>query len=397
MKIIQINTVYKKGSTGIIAYQIQQECFKNGLENVVAYRYAENGQRYDNTYCVSTWLDCHIHNRIARYTKKTGAYSRIRTYKFIKYLKKEKPDIVHIHNIHGSFINISILFSYLKQADIKTVWTLHDCWSFTGNCPYFDMVKCNEWENGCRACDQYKTFFNKKQSAQNWSLKRQLYSDMKNLVLVTPSKWLFDQVKQSFLRENQAVIINNGIDINVFKPVESDFRKKNELENKFVILGVAFGWSKRKGIDVFVELAKRLDPMGYKIVLVGTDNAIDHQLPDNIVKIHRTQNQRELAEIYSSADLFVNPTREEMFGLVNIEALACGTPGITFNTGGSPECYDNTCGSVVECDDIDALEKEIIRICRDKPFTKEACLKKAKRFDMNDRFKEYVELYKSIL
>lgn len=397
MKVIQINTVYKKGSTGKITYQIQQESLANDIENIVAYRYAEDKQREKNTYCVSTWLDCHMHNRIAKYMKNAGAYSRIRTKKFIRYLKNENPDIVHIHNIHGSFINVPMLFSYLRESKIKTIWTLHDCWSFTGNCPYFDMAKCNKWKEGCVGCEQYKSAIYKNQSAKNWTLKNRLYADMDNLILVTPSEWLSGQVKESFLKQRNSVIINNGIDLMVFKPVDSDFRFKYDLMDKIVVLGVAFGWGERKGLDVFLELAKRLDPRIYRIVLVGTDDTVDKQLPENIISIHRTQNQQELAEIYTAADIFVNPTREEMFGLVNVEALACGTPGVTFKTGGSPECYDDTCGSVVDCDDIDTLENEIIRICKDKPYTKEACLEKARQFDMNERFKEYVELYKSLL
>ena len=396
MKVIQINTVFKKGSTGKIAYQIQQESYKNDILNIVAYRYAEENQNEENTYCISTWLDCHIHNRIARYTKKIGAYSKVRTRKFIKYLKEQKPDIVHIHNIHGAYINISVLFSYLKKSRIKTVWTLHDCWAFTGNCPHFDMVKCSEWKNDCIGCKQYVSVFGGEQSAYNLKLKKQLYGDMENLTLVTPSKWLADKVKQSFIGRHPSVIIYNGIDLNVFKPTASDFRETHGIGEKFLILGVAFDWGPKKGLDVFIELANRLDPEKYQIVLVGTNDAIDNQLPKSILSVHRTHSQIELAKIYTAADLFVNPTREEMFGLVNVEALACGTPGVTFNTGGSPECYDAACGSVVECDDITGLEKEIIRICRDKPYTKDNCVKRAKMFDMNDRFREYIELYKSI-
>lgn len=191
-------------------------------------------------------------------------------------------------------------------------------------------------------------------------------------------------------------MINNGIDLSVFKPIENDFRKKNGLIGKKIVLGVAFGWGVRKGLDVFIELAKRLSD-DYQIVLVGTDNYVDKQLPANIISIHRTQNQKELAEIYTAADVFVNPTREENYPTVNMEAIACGTPVVTFRTGGSPEIPDETCGSVVDCDDIDAMESEIQRICEEKPYSVAACLKRAKSFDLNDRFEEYVELYRKQL
>ena len=196
----------------------------------------------------------------------------------------------------------------------------------------------------------------------------------------------------SYMSQYPIKVIYNGIDLSVFKPTESDFRAKYGLENKKIVLGVAFDWGVRKGLDVFVELSKRLSDE-YRIVLVGTNDQIDSALPSNIISIHRTQNQRELAEIYTAADVFANPTREEAFGLVNVEALACGTPGVTFRTGGSPECYDDTCGVVVEKNDIDAMEREIRRICETHPYDIESCIKFAQGFDMYDRYREYIDLY----
>jgi glycosyltransferase involved in cell wall biosynthesis len=226
-----------------------------------------------------------------------------------------------------------------------------------------------------------------------WNLKRRWFTGIENMTIVTPSQWLADLVKQSYLKNYPVNVINNGIDLAVFKPTESDFRNRHGLVGKKVVLGVAFGWGERKGLDVFVELSKRL-PEDYRIVLVGTNSILDESLPADIVSIHKTQNQTELAEIYTAADVFANPTREEVLGLVNVESLACGTPVVTFKTGGSPECIDETCGSVVPCDDIDAMEKEIRRICEETPYSKDACLVRAQSFDMNERFEEYVKLYK---
>jgi glycosyltransferase involved in cell wall biosynthesis len=288
-----------------------------------------------------------------------------------------------------------MLFTYFKKRKTKLIWTFHDCWTFTGYCTYFDIVKCNKWEKKCEKCVQkssYSWFFDR--SKKLFEKKKVLFEGL-DLTIVTPSKWLANMVGQSFLRDYPVNILYNGINLDVFKPFESDFRKKRNLENKNILLGVAFDWGKRKGLDVFIELAKRLSD-DYKIILVGTDDKVDKLLPDNIISIHRTQNQHELAEIYSAADVFVNPTREENYPTVNMEALACGTPVLTFRTGGSPEMLDETCGSVVDCDDIDALEKEIIRICTEKPYSKEACINKAKEFDQNERFKEYLNLYQMI-
>lgn len=216
------------------------------------------------------------------------------------------------------------------------------------------------------------------------------------MTIVTPSKWLAGLVKESYLKDYPVKVINNGIDLNIFKPTESDFRKKYGLENKYIVLGVAFGWGKRKGLDVFCELAKRLDSEKYQIVLVGTDDGIDELLPNNIISIHRTQNQTQLAEIYTAADVFANPTREENYPTVNMESIACGTPLVTFNTGGSPEIIDETCGTAVPKDDINAMCNEIIRVCETQPYSKVSCLKKAKGFNKNEKFEQYARLYSKL-
>lgn len=317
------------------------------------------------------------------------------TLKLIKEIENFSPDILHLHNLHLWMVNLPMLFSYIKKNKIKVVWTLHDCWSFTGQCPHFTMAKCDKWKTGCYNCPLYREYPAAcvDRSKTMWKLKKKWFTGVQNMTIVTPSQWLADLVKESFLAEYPVKVIHNGIDLSVFKPTGSDFREKHGLQNKKIILGVAFGWGIKKGFDVFVDLAARLDSEKYQIVLVGTDERADQQLPENIISIHRTQNQKELAEIYSAADLFVNPTREEVLGLVNIEANACGTPVVTFRSGGSPECIDETSGSVVECDDIDALEREIVRICMENPFSKDACIRKAKKFDANEKFDEYINLY----
>ena len=326
-----------------------------------------------------------------------GCFSYFTTKKFIGKIKKLKIDILHLHNLHCYYINLPLLFKYIKKYNVPVVWTLHDCWAFTGHCPHFTIEKCEKWKEHCFKCPQYrkypKSLFDN--SKKMFRLKKKWFTGVKNLTIVTPSQWLADLVKQSFLKDYPIKVIHNGIDLTVFKPTPSDFRKKYGIpENKFILLGGAFGWGARKGLDVFIELAHRLDKEKFQIVLVGTDNNVDKQLPKEIISIHRTQNQAELAEIYSAADLFVNPTREENYPTVNMEAIACGTPVVTFRTGGSPECISEKTGSVTGYNDIDALQKEIERICETKPFSKEDCITRAKEFDENVRFKEYLELYK---
>ena len=392
MKIAQINIVCGKGSTGKICAEIGKLLDKNSIENKIYFTLGKtelkNGVKYSNAFYTK------IMAVFARLFGNNGFNSRFVTHNLVRKLKKFDPDIIHLHNLHGHNVNLKILFRYLSKYNKKVVWTFHDCWAFTGHCPHFTMVKCDKWKTGCNKCPQKRDvswFFDK--SKIIYKRKKLLLTKLQNLTIVTPSKWLADLAAQSFLKDYPVKVINNGIDLSVFKPTKSNFREKYDIpQDKYVLLGVAFGWGKRKGLDVFIELAKRL-PDKYRIVLVGTDNKTDKLLPKNIVSIHRTQNQTELAEIYTAADLFVNPTREENYPTVNMESIACGTPVLTFRTGGSPEIVDETCGSVVDCDDIDALTSEIKRICAEKPYSKEACLMRAKSFDMNERFREYIELY----
>lgn len=392
MKVLQINTVYPQGSTGKIVQGIHDLCIRQGIECVIAYRYEDSNKIPKDTITVSSYLDCHIHNRLASWTMLQGCFSYFKTRKFLRWVKEYNPDIVHLHNIHGSFINQKLLFRYLKKYQLRVLWTLHDCWTFTGGCTYYDMVKCNKWKNACSSCPQKTGFLDG--SKLMHKRKMEWFSGLSDMTLVANSDWTASQVKMSYMKQYPVKVIYNGIDLSVFRPTEGDFRQHYGLDGKKIVLGVAFGWDARKGLDVFIELAKRL-PEDYKIVLVGTTDQVDKQLPDNILSIHRTHKQSELAEIYTAADVFANPTREEAFGLVNIEALACGTAGVTFRTGGSPECYDDTCGVVVEKNDIDAMEREIRRICETKPYDLNACVKFAQDFDMYARYQEYVDLYKS--
>lgn len=392
MKIVQINATCGIGSTGKICVGISELLTDKGVENYIICSRSNGyslGIECSNDYYTK------FQALKAKVLGNYGFNSVVETKKIIAELEKIKPDIVNLHNIHGHDCNLAMLFKYFKKNNIKLIWTFHDCWAFTGYCMYFDMVHCDKWKTECHDCPQrhaYSFFFDK--SKKLFNRKKEIFSGL-DLTIVTPSQWLADLVKQSFLKDYPVEVINNGIDLGVFKPTESDFRKKHGIEDKKIILDVAFGWDARKGIDVFLELNKRL-PDDYKIVLVGTNDETDKRLPESIISIHRTQNQQELAEIYSAADVFVNPTREDNYPTVNMESIACGTPVITFKTGGSPEMVDGNTGSVVECDDIDALEREIIRICEDKPYSKENCIAKAQQFDKKERFIEYTQKYETI-
>lgn len=387
------------GSTGKIMFGITKLLEAKGDSVICASPITTTNRKKQPAhkyYKIGTFFSRRCDVFFSMLTGRQNCFARIATKNLIKKLVSFHPDIVHLHNLHGDYINLPLLFKYIKQNNIKTVWTLHDCWSFTGHCTHFTMVKCNKWETGCYKCPQYKEYPQSlfDNSKKMYQLKKDWFTGVKDLTIVTPSEWLAWLVKQSFLKDYPVKVINNGIDLSVFKPIESDFRKKyNISEEKFILLGVAFGWGIKKGLDVFIELEKRLDSSKFQIVLVGTDDNVDKQLPSDIISIHRTQNQTELAEIYTAADLFVNPTREEVLGMVNIEANACGTPVITFRTGGSPECISVKSGMVVDCDDIDDLQHGIGEICEKNLFSTADCIEQAKKFDMNKRFQEYINLY----
>lgn len=395
MRIAQINVTCTAGSTGKICKAIGELLTERGSESRIFHVQA----RVNTESCIPCATPRYIRMQAikSRLLGNYGYNSRAATKRLIAHLERIQPDIVHLHNLHGHNVHLGLLFRYLKEKKIRIVWTFHDCWAFTGYCPYFTTADCDKWRTGCGDCPQFhdhSLLFDR--SKRLYQTKKDLFSGL-DMTVVTPSQWLADLVKQSFLGDYPVTVINNGIDLSVFRPRESNFREKYGIPSeRNILLGVAFDWGIRKGLDVFLELADTLDPDKYQIVLVGTNDKVDKRLPSRILSIHRTQNQQELAEIYSAADLFLNPTREDNYPTVNMESLACGTPVLTFRTGGSPEMLDETCGAVVPCDDVEALREQVLRICEEHRFSAESCLKKAQEFDQNKKFKEYIDLYERV-
>ncbi len=390
MKIVQINATCGVGSTGKICVTISELLNEKNIENYILYSQGCSDYKYGIKYINDKYIK--VQALKSRVLGNFGFNSNLPTKKLIRELEMIKPDIVHLHNLHSHNCDLKSLFTYFKKKKTKLFWTFHDCWAFTGYCTHFDMIGCNKWQDECKNCPQTKgiSWFIDR-SNELFKLKRELFSGL-DLTIITPSQWLADLVKQSFLGEYPIKVINNGIDLDVFKPISSDFKEKYNCEDKYIILGVAFGWGIKKGLDVFIELANRLNK-DYQIVLVGTNDKIDKILPDNIVSIHRTQNQTELAKIYTAADVFVNPTREENYPTVNMESLACGTPVITFKTGGSPEMLDETCGAAVPKNDIESLLNKIKICCKENLYSREDCIKKSKQFSAKEKFLEYINLY----
>ena len=400
MRIVQINGG-AKGSTGKIMMGIAEVARAQGHEVMCASPITTTNRDAGEDcgyYRIGTFNSRRVNVALARITGFNGCFAWFETYKLLKKIDEFKPDIIHLHNLHDSYINLPMLFSYIKKHNVPTVWTLHDCWSFTGQCPHFTIVKCDKWKGGCHNCPQYKEYPASlyDNTKKMWQLKKKWFTGVKNMTIVTPSEWLAGLARESYLKQYPIEVINNGIDLNVFKPTHSNFREQYGIPgDKYIVLGVSFAWGYRKGLDCFVEMAEKIGER-YQIVLVGTDDEIDKNLPQNIISIHRTQNQKELAEIYSAADVFAMPTREENYPTVNMEAIACGTPVVTFDTGGSPEMLDEKVDRVVPVDDVNKMMSEIRKICENMKLSSEAFRSKAKEYIMEDRFLEYIDIYKSM-
>ena len=390
MIIVQINATATTGSIGKICRAVSERLNAKGVENYILH--TQEGCDYPQGICYAGKNYLKIQALKSRVFGNYGFNSVLATRRLIAELDRIGPTIVHLHNLHGHNCHLGMLLNYLREKKIKVFWTFHDCWNFTGYCPHFDMVGCDQWLTQCRHCvrrREFTWFFDR--SRLLYRRKKALSSSL-DLTIVAPSRWTAEVTRQSFFGEYPIEVIHNGISLETFKPTESSFREKHGIGDRKLVLGVAAAWMARKGLDVFLELAKRLDD-SYRIVLVGTDDQVDKLLPKGVISIHHTANVAELAEIYTAADVYANPTREEVLGLVNLEALACGTPVITFNSGGSPECVDETCGVVVPKNDVDAMEAAIRYVTTERPFSPEACRAYASHFDADSKFGEYIKLY----
>lgn len=355
--VVQINSVCGVGSTGRIATDIHSALKVNKVDSYIIYGRGKN-KACENLINTGGKLSLYWHALQNRLLDNHGFSSSKNTKSILRILDELKPDVVHLHNIHGYYINVEMLFSYFKKhPELKVVWTLHDCWPFTGHCAHFDFIGCQRWKENCFSCPQkttYPTSYLLDMSESNYRRKRNAFLGVQNLTIITPSRWLANLVKQSFLKDYPIHVVNNGIDLNIFRPRESDFRYKYNIEGDFLIMGAASSWSERKGLTDFISLAKKV-PRNCKLIMVGLPFEKIKKLPKNIIGIPRTDNPIELAEIYSAADVFFNPTYEDNYPTVNLESIACGTPVITYRTGGSPESVCDKYGFVVNKGDVLAV------------------------------------------
>lgn len=395
MKIVQINHFSYKAAGGIMM-NIHRSLLNDGEDSYVVWGRGRNSEN-EREYYMNDSFGVKVHALYTRVTDRTGFLSKQSTKRLIYWLEKISPDIIHLHCIHGYYINLEILFDYIRKKHIKVVWTQHDCWAFTGHCAYFNAAGCEKWKTGCYDCPQIRTYPKAyvDASKRNWSDKKRLFTGV-DVICVTPCEWLKGLLGQSFLSEYPCYVIYNGIDTNVFHYTESNFKIKMGLEAYRLILGVASEWTERKGLKDFVRLDAKIDHSRYKIILIGLTKEQLNTVPETIFAMERTNNVNELVEIYSAADIYFNPTYEDNFPTTNIEAIACGTKVITYKTGGAPEAIRTGCGYVVEKGDLDGSYRLMQEICGSFEEHSEHVYKEEWTFSSKRMVKEYLSLYKTI-
>lgn len=392
MVIVQIASA-STGGIGRLTRDISDVLNQKGISNYIAYG---RGEIFDSErdYMFGSRTEILMHGALTRLTDKTGLYSKNGTLQLLEFLDRVKPNIIQLHNLHGYYLNYEILFQYIKSHNITTVWTLHDCWAYTGHCTHYTFVRCDQWKSQCYRCTQqrrYPTCWFKGNVKENYERKRRAFTGVENLTLVTPSKWLADQTKYSFLKGYETKVINNGIDLKLFRVKGKTDISKYHIPDKKIVLGLASTWGDRKGESDFIRLAAMLSPE-YVVVMVGLSSQKIKKLPSNVIGIEHTENVEDLVDIYNAAEIFLNLTYEDNFPTTNLEAMACGTSVLTYRTGGSPESITKEVGYVVPVGDVQAV-RDIIVAHRKNHQTILACRENALKYDKNDRFNEYVELY----
>ncbi len=374
-----------------------QNLIENGHEALIAYG-RKAGDDALNAYKMGSRLATLVSVAQTRLFDSHGLNNRGATIKLLKKLDAFKPDIIHLHNIHGYYIHVKLLFEYIQKNDIPVVWNLHDCWSFTGHCSHFEYVNCPKWRKGCEKCPQkreYPASFCLDRSRKNYILKKAAFTSPKKMTLVVPSPWLKGIAAQSFLGGYLVSEIPTGIDLDIFKPSPSDLRKKLGLRGRFILLGAASILSDRKGYPDFLWLAEHL-PDDCTLVLAGLSGHQKKSLPKNIIGLARLSSAEEMAALYSMADVFVNPTKEDTFPTVNLESLACGTPVVTYDSGGSGDMLNETCGFKVPRDDQDKLLDAVLRI-KTSPLSGKTCIEQAQKFERKAQTQEIMKLYQELL
>ena len=402
-RVLQINTVYNTGSVGRIMAGLYDFAQKDGYDPYVAFSRSDVPDGI-NGYRIGNKIDFLEHVSKDIFFDKSGFGSEKETEKFIKWIDRIKPDIIHLHNIHGFYIQVEVLFDYIKKKNIPVIWTFHDCWPMTGHCASIEYIDCDKWQTGCEHCPQHLQSYPYSitdNSRENYKRKKAAFTYVENMTIVTPSKWLAGKVKLSYFSRYPIDIIPNGIDTDMFRALGNNGMSAVK-DHRHIILGVANVWTDRKGLKYFEQLADIIDD-SYVIYIVGVNSNqlryFNKRYAGRIQGITHTESINDLVNLYNNALCYVNLTLEDNFPTTNLEALACGTPVITFRTGGSPESIDEgTCGYVVDKGRVDLVYEKIeLILSKGKEWYSENCRNKALQYSKGKRFGEYIELYDRIL
>ena len=395
-KLLQIGSSLNCGAPGKIAEQIGLLAISRGWDVYMAHGVRHSNPSQLKTIPMVTPHEERVHALYSLLLDRHGLGPDGKTKQLVEWIKEHKPDIIHLHNIHGYFLNYKTLFEYLATRDIPVVWTFHDFWPITGHCAHFDYNGCYKWRTTCSDCKFHREYPCSviDRSKRNYLLKKQLFTGLSNVTLVPVSNWVGSFLSQSFLKKYPIHGIYNGVDTKMFFPRTSDIKSRLGLEKKFVLLGVASPWGAMKGLDDYKQLRKNLNNQ-FAIVMVGLSKKQIKDLPLGIVGIERTQNQDELAEYYSMADSTLNLSYQETFGMTTIEGMACGTPGIVYNKTASPELVTPETGIIVEPGNINNIVSAIYEIKENgKQFYTKQCRERViKHFDKDKCFEEYIDLY----
>lgn len=399
--LVQVNSVINKGSTGRICQGIGELAEELGWSHFVAYG-RDSNQTDLKCYRTGDKWDNYFHVAKSLLFDAQGLGSKKATANLCEWLDQVSPNLIHLHNLHGHYINIPYLFNYLKKVNVPVVWTLHDCWSYTGHCTYYSDIDCVKWQHKCFECPKYsnypKSLFLDRSTA-NFDLKKSLYAGFEDLHIVTVSDWLRHEVSQSFLGERDIRTIHNGVDTAVFHP-NYDFSSINEeysLKNKFVALAAATAWSPTKGLSDYVALSRFLKDDEI-IVLIGLDDKTIAKLPYNVLGISRTESQQELARWYNRANVVLNLSTQETFGMTTVEGFACGTPSIVYNSTASPELITSKVGFFVEPGDIRAVYSKITGLRETINLKATDCVNHANQnFNARTQYLKYLDLYESLV
>lgn len=398
MKILMINSMCGVRSTGRVCTDLATMLEERGHEIKIAYGRGSVPEKFQK-YAVRIGSDWGVkfHGMKVRLTGASGFGSTAETKRFIKWVKAYDPDVIHLHNLHGYYLNVEVLFQYLREFGKPVLWSFYDCWSFTGHCAHFDYNRCDKWQTGCNRCQHLKEYPRSyiDATAAHYDKKRKLFTGIPNLQLIVPSVWMQSMVAKSYMKEYPCHVFPNGIDLSQFYPRENNVKDSFGVGERKLVLGVSSVWHDMKGLAHFNRLADTLPKDRYSVLLVG-GNDKNKWIDPSILRVSHTDSIDELCQIYTAADVFVNPTLQETQGLTTIEAFACGTPGVVFRAGGAAECVDDTCGISVEKDNFEELHQAVLQICENRPYSAEACIAKAKAYDKHACYQVFMELYEEL-